>query len=64
MEAARCFNTFKNSDEFENFINFDAAEGDIVVAACNDDCIARMSDKGKQWFQDMGSMYIRNLDYR
>ena len=35
-----------------------------MVAACQDDCAQRMSTKIKQWFKDMGSQQIDNVDYR
>ena len=35
-----------------------------MAAACRDDCITNMSEKGKKWFEDMGSLEIKELGYR
>ena len=39
-------------------------DGQIIVVACKDDCIQSMSDKGKNWFETMGSKAISTLKYR
>ena len=64
MEFAKVFDTYKTSDDLEDFIDFDVKKGSIVIVACKDDCVTKMSDQVKQWFSDMGSKYIKNLQYR
>lgn len=64
FEVAKVFDTYKTSEELDQFIHGAAAEGDIVIAACKDDCVTNLSEKGKQWFADMGSTEIWDLGYR
>ena len=33
------------------------------MAACKDDCVTKLSEKGKKWFQSMGSKEIAHLEY-
>ena len=42
----------------------DIPDGHIVVAACKDDCVTKLSEKGKLWFENMGSKDILKLKYR
>jgi len=58
------FDTYRRSDKFDQFIDEGIEEGHIVAAACRDDCITNMSEKGKKWFEDMGSLEIKELGYR
>ena len=39
-------------------------EGYIVIAACKDECVTKMSIKTKLWFGSMGSSLIWELGYR
>ena len=59
VEAAKVFDTYKRSDNFDEFISDDGiAFGSIIVAACMDDCITNMSQEAKRWFSNMGSKEI------
>ena len=49
---------------FDEFIKADIPDGDIIVAACMDDCISNMSEAGKEWLSNLGSEEIDNLEYR
>lgn len=60
---AKVFDTYKSSDEFDDSTH-KIPEGYIVVAACKDDCVTKLSQYGKQWFANMGSVEIWNLEYR
>ena len=63
---AKVFDTYASSDGFDNFIRTSKIpEGFIIVAACKDDCTAKLSDKAKTWFTtNMGSKEISQLFYR
>ena len=44
VECAKVFDTYKSSACIDNFLfNIDLPEGYIVVAACKDDCVTKMS---------------------
>lgn len=59
------FDTYKSSKEFERLIEkFDFPKGFVVAAACKDDCMTQLSDKCKQWFGDMGSKDVWELEYQ
>ena len=62
--AAEIFDTYKSSDEFDEFIMDDIKVGHIVVAACSDDCFKSLSEEGIAWFTDMGSKEILKLRYQ
>ena len=64
VEFAKVFDTYKTSVEFDHFLDREIPDGQIVVVACKDDCIQAMSDKGKNWFEKMGSKAITTLKYR
>ena len=64
VELAKVFDTYKTADGFDDFIASDIPEGHIVVAACKDDCASNLSPKARQWFVEMGSKEIVNLEYR
>ena len=64
VEAAKVFDTYKTSDAFDEFISKALPEGRIIAAACKDECVSKLSQKGKQWFANMGSKEIWNLGYR
>lgn len=62
---ARIFDTYDEGEEFDQFIDeCKVPEGFIIVAASQDECVTNLSGKGKQWFADMGSKEIWNLEYR
>ena len=56
VETAQAFDTCETGVEFDKFIAEGVPEGRIVVAACKDDCYTHLSNNGKQWFSDMGSV--------
>ena len=37
------FDTYKTSEELDQFIDGTDAEGDIVIAACKDECVSKLS---------------------
>ena len=39
-------------------------DGHVIVAACKDDCMYRLSQDVKAWFARMGSKEVWNLEYR
>ena len=47
--SARAFDTYKSS-AIDKFISKDIPEGNIVVAACKDECSTKMSKTLKLWF--------------
>ena len=61
---AKAFDTFYRSDGFDKFIQTKLEDNLIIIAACKDDCVKNMSEKGKQWFSDLGSKEIWNFKYR
>ena len=65
ITAAKIFDTYQSPEGFDKFLDtHDFPAGQLVIAACKDDCITRMSGKGKQFFSDMGSQEIWDLQYR
>ena len=64
VKTAKVFDTYEYSDGFDEFIKADIPDGDIIVAACMDDCISNMSEAGKEWLSNLGSEEIDNLEYR
>ena len=63
MEMARVFDTYTSSEGFEKFIDRGLPEGRIIVAACKDECANGLSEKSRQWFQEMGSAEVVSLGY-
>lgn len=62
VEMAKVFDTYKSSDELDTWIDKGTIPADyIVVAACRDDCVTRLSEMAKTWFTNMGSKQITNL---
>ena len=47
VEFAKVFDTYKSSDDFEDFMNFDVKPGQIIVAACQDECVTELSPDAK-----------------
>lgn len=65
LDKAMVFDTYKSSEEFENFINeYEIADNYLVLAACDDECTKHLSHKCKMFFSNMGSREIWNLGYR
>ena len=57
------FDTHESSEEMEKFIEKDdIPHGQIIVAACKDDCVSEFSEKCKKWFVDLGSIEIESLE--
>ena len=50
VESANVFDTYKNGNFFDAFIQTPVPKGSIVVAACKDECSTNLSDSAKQWF--------------
>ena len=46
IEYAQAFDTYKRSTEFDEFIEDPIPKGFIILAACKDDCITNLSEKG------------------
>ena len=61
---AKAFDTYKDSGMFDQFIKESIPTGHIIVAACKDDCMAKLSLEGRKWFQNLGSKQIWNVQYR
>ena len=55
VEWAETFDTYNTSERFDMFTDIELNEGFIVIAACKDECSKNMSEKGKIWFENMGS---------
>lgn len=64
IQAAKVFDTYTTSTDFEEFIQYEIPDGYIIVAGCMDECTSKLSHAGKQWFADLGSKEIWNLEYR
>ena len=50
VELAQAFDTYKTSEELEDFIENDIVVGDIIIAACKDDCVTALSQTCIRWF--------------
>lgn len=46
------------------FIDKGITNGHIVIAACKDEFITKLSKLAKSWFENMGSEQIWNVKYR
>ena len=64
VQYAVVFDTYEGSEEFDDFVSNRIPTGYIVIAACKDDCMTKLSPKGKQFFIDLGSQEIEKLSYR
>lgn len=63
--SAKVFDTYAHSEGFDKFITEEKfEEGSIVVAACKDECVTALTQDNRQWFADMGSKEIWDLQYR
>ena len=61
---AQVFDTYRSSEQFDKFVDEPLPDGHIVAAACMDECVTKLSDKGVEWFESMGSQCISKLRYR
>ena len=61
---AKAFDTHATSITLEAFIDKGFPRGYIIAAACKDDCARQLSDKGRDWFESLGSKLISELAYR
>ena len=65
IEYAQVFDTYKSSEKLDQFIDgFEKSQYQIVIAACKDDCVKKLSRKAKLWLAGMGSREIAHLKYR
>ena len=64
VEMAKAFDTYKTSAALEASIAKGVTAGRIVVAACKDDCVTRLSWEVRRWFGGMGSEEIWDLEVR
>lgn len=49
------FDTYDSSKYLNNYIDNYVSEGQIVAAACKDECVTNLSEKATNWFKEMGS---------
>ena len=48
VEFSKVFDTYKSGEEFDDFLrNKYFPMGQIVIAACKDDCVSSLSDEAK-----------------
>ena len=69
VDFAKAFDTYKSSDAFVGFVHFieetkKFTDGHIIVVACQDDCVYKLSFKAKRWFEKQGAKQIWDLEYR
>ena len=64
VSAARVFDTYKTSEKLDSFILNCVPKNYIVVAACKDECVSKLSLAAMQWFIGMGSQEIKKLGHR
>lgn len=64
ITVARVFDTYWSSKEIDKFIQNGVPEGNIVLAACMDECVKNLSHLAKKWFASMGARSIWDLEYR
>ena len=64
VDYSQVFDTYKTTENFDNFIKSKIPQNFIIIAACMDECVNKLSLAGKQWFADMGSKEIWKVDYR
>ena len=62
IQLCKAFDTSEFFHNFDKFIIKDLPDGYIIVAVCKDDCVSAMSHSGKEWFRQMGSNEIQNLE--
>ena len=62
--SKKVFDTYITSKRFEAFLKLGIPPGSIVVAAGQDECAEQLSTYVKQWFADMGSKDVFQLEYR
>ena len=63
---SEAFDTYTSSRRFDSvFVNLNTLDdGNIIVAACKDECIHALSNQGKEFFEKMGSKEIWKVKYR
>ena len=61
---AKVFDTYTDCKSLDTFIKKEVKNGQIIVAACKDECTLKLSDTAKDWFYQMGSREIKFLGYR
>ena len=65
VSHAEIFDTYKSSNALDWMIKkIDGKKDFIIVAACKDECVTKLSFYAKKWFSNMGSAEIWNLQYR
>ena len=64
VTTSKVFDTYKSSSDLDAFTREIIPDGYIVVAACKDECTQKLSERGRRWFQSLGSVEIKDLGYR
>lgn len=65
VEFAQIFDTYRSSEALDKFIDSNKLpDGIIVAAACQDDCVTKLSQNAREWFKWMGSTEIDYVKYR
>ena len=61
---AEIYDTYKSSEDIDDFVTCHIPLDYIIIAACKDDCVSSMSQLAKDFFVNLGSAHIQNLKYR
>ena len=64
VEFAKVFDTYKTSKTMMKFLLNEIPKGYIIIAACQDECVTKLSYTIKKWFSKMGSKEVWNIKYR
>ena len=64
IQDAQIFDTYKSSDSLSAWQSKEWTAGDIVVAACKDDCATNLTEECKEWFENLGSDEISDIGFR
>ena len=67
VRSAQAFDTYSTSLWLDDFVSKSGGirPGNIVIAACKDECTTKLSEVGIKWFEEkMGSKELRKLGYR
>ena len=64
IDTAEVFDTYESCKLLDDFIEDEIPKGRIIVAACKDECVTKLSEKAKKWLAGMGSKKIMDLEYR
>ena len=68
--VSNIFDTYQGSDVLEAMIKrldekmHEDSDEYIIIASSIDNCITKLSNKCKTWFEQMGSVHINSLSYR